>query len=415
MTQERVVSGLMSGLYGARTRVENEVRAIVPNIVRQMEEQLTFVDPSPIVAGFWPLPVYQPRLRAYPEAVRTDADGLSIILGMTAASFVPTAQSAGQPPTVSEHLTFDSLSAGTTLQVALAPQVLSPLSELLIQSHLARINVLDIPEPSFARLTDRSIMTEVIPDLARFPEGTKLRSELILTKPLDVEPGQGDAADAAVPLTLQLPGVRVDVAVREPDGAWKPYARFPLKLSDDVTAELDKSSHARRLLGIDWGEGASITGTGEFAKNAEPSKSEIDADRFVTLFRDCWTKWTDRGATATPIADLKFGEARLRMEDLAGRGGALTAAFAPPTILLTNLSDEDFVYETRGPGTAWGGPYTLRPGKSQEHDYAYPLTYRRRGPDGVEEYTLEVGSHSEFRVPKSGGAPRLFEARLPTD
>ncbi|HUQ72019.1 MAG TPA: hypothetical protein VM165_20980, partial [Planctomycetaceae bacterium] len=414
MTQDRVVSGLVSGLYGARHRVENEVRAIAPNIVRQMEDQLTFIDPSPIVAGFWPLPVYQPRLRAYPEAVRTDANGISLVLGMTAAAFVP-GTATGSPPVAPSQVTLDSLSSGTNLLLSLAPQVLSPLSDLLIQSDLARINLLDVPEPSFAQFADRAALTEVLPDLQRFPDGTELRAELVLTQPLAVQ--SGAAADSTVSLKLQLPDVRIDIATREPGATskWQPYAQFQLDLADDVTAAIEKPTHDRRLLGLDWGDGPAITGTGKFASGVDPKNAAIDAERFVTMFRESWSKWTARGASATPVADLMIGTTKLRLQTLTGESATLTAGFDIPTIKLTNLAEEEFVYETRGPRSGWGGPYTLRPGKTQEFPLTYPLTYRHRGPSGIEVYTLDVGSHSEFRVPVRGGPPRLFEARPPAD
>lgn len=407
MTEDRVVNGLVGGLYGARYRIENEVRAIAPNIVRQMEDQLTFVDPSPIVAGFWPLPVYQPRLRAYPEAVRTDEGGISLVLGMTAAAFVPTASNT-RPPVVASGLTLDSLRTDAPLQVALAPQVLSPLSELLIQADLARINVLDIPEPSFARLADRKTLAEIIPDVDRFAD---VQTELVLTRPLAVQTESSQSDADVVPLTLSLPGVRLDVSVRDKDSSkWRPHVRFALQMQDDVEARLQKPSHDRRLVGIEWGDAAEITGKGEFVAEAKPENDRLDTDKFLDLFRESWTKWTQR-EVSTPIADLRFGPSRLRIEDLSSRSKALTASFAPPTIKISNLSDEDFVYETRGPGTPWGGPYTLHPGKSHEHTVPYPLTYRHRSASGVEEYTLAVGSHSEIQTPKSGGPPRLFEAR----
>ena len=78
---------------------------------------------------------------------------------------------------------------------------------------------------------------------------------------------------------------------------------------------------------------------------------------------------------------------------------------------LTNSSTEQFAYETKGPHSAWGGPYTLKPGESHEFEIAYPMLYRRRTESGSELHTLPIGSHSEFRIPRTGGAPQLFQAR----
>ena len=62
---------------------------------------------------------------------------------------------------------------------------------------------------------------------------------------------------------------------------------------------------------------------------------------------------------------------------------------------------------------ACGETLTLKPGDSHEFELPYPLTYRRNGAKGPEVYTLIAGSHSEFRVPLSGGPPSLFAANKP--
>lgn len=417
MTRERVVSSLVSGLYGARYRVENEVTAIAPNIVRQMEEQLVFTDPSPIVAGFWPLPVYQPRVRAYPEAVSSDAHGISLVLGLTASAFVPAGQPPRQVQSTPAGVTLTKLPTGTSLDVALSPTVLSPLSDLLIDAGVARINVLDIPEPSFARLSDRAVVTEFLPDLERFSPETEVRTELVLTRPIVIEPGESSNA-SEVPLAFRLPGVTIAVSIREPGDQtrWQPYARFRVQLENQVSAALHKPSHERRVLALDWGSGARVTGTASFAEGVSPAKDAIDLERFLTVFRESWDRWTASGpAVSTSVPDLQFAGTPLRAQTLTGDAGVLSATFSLPTIKLTNLSDEDFVYETRGPTTAWGGPYTLRPGSSQEYSVPYPMIYRRRGDGRAEEYTLDPGTHSEFRTPLRGGPPQLFTARETAD
>ena len=55
----------------------------------------------------------------------------------------------------------------------------------------------------------------------------------------------------------------------------------------------------------------------------------------------------------------------------------------------------------------------LEAGDSHEFEIPYPLTYRRKTDKGLEVYTLPAGSHSEFRIPLSGEAPRLFAANRP--
>ena len=80
-------------------------------------------------------------------------------------------------------------------------------------------------------------------------------------------------------------------------------------------------------------------------------------------------------------------------------------------IEISNLTNEKFTYQTKAPTSPWGEALTLNPGASHEFEIPYPLTYRRNLPLGSEVYTLPVGSHSEFRIPINGGAPRLFAAK----
>jgi len=417
MTQERVVSGLTSGLYGARGRIENEVRAIVPNIVRQLEQQLTLTDPGPIVAGMWPLPVYQPRLQAYPQAVRTDANGISVVMGLTAAEVNPLAQPGTIETAQISGVTLDQLQ-GTALEVAIAPEVLEPLSKMVVDDHLARINLLDIPEKSFARLTDRAVLTEIIPDLKRLGDDVVINAEFTLLSPLDISTGAANMdgkIENTVPLKFAIPQAAVLLSVKSPtDAKWSPYARVKLDISDAVLAALQKPTHDRRVLELDWDQGVSISGTAEFAEPDMVSDKTIDVEKFVALFQESWQTWTGAGpASTTIVPDIAFAQTKLRLQKLQGLDHVLTGDFEIPTIKVTNQSDEPFIYQTKGPYSGWSESVSLEPGKSHEYPIPYPLTYRQSGGTNTAVYTLFTGTHSEYRVPLSGGKPQLFTAREP--
>ena len=72
MTRQRVSNGLVNGLYGNKQRIEAEVKAIVPELLTQLEQKLLFDEMDELVGKFWPLPVYQPRVRVWPDEVATD-------------------------------------------------------------------------------------------------------------------------------------------------------------------------------------------------------------------------------------------------------------------------------------------------------------------------------------------------------
>jgi hypothetical protein len=168
---------------------------------------------------------------------------------------------------------------------------------------------------------------------------------------------------------------------------------------------------------LDWQQDTSVTGTSKFADGYNAKDSKIDTDGYINQFKQAW-KTFSKGTTAASmeVPDLKIGPSRLRLHDLNWKSPLVEVTYRLARIKITNLSKEAFTYETKAPTSPWGEPLTLKPGESHEFDLPYPLTYRRKGASGaMEVYTLETGSHSEFRVPLAGGAPRLYAANRPTE
>jgi len=186
MTRQRVSNGLVNGLYGNKQRIESEVKAIVPKLLKQLEQKLVFDEMDGLVGKFWPLPVYQPRVRIWADEVATDERGISVVFGMTAAAFTPS--EAPETPRIfrSLGLSVDQIPKVTHLQLGVAPQVLNPLTNLLVQADRARIHVLDIPEATFAELANPQKLAAAIPELKRFGPDIQIRSELIMKQPLSV-------------------------------------------------------------------------------------------------------------------------------------------------------------------------------------------------------------------------------------
>ena len=111
MTSERVSSGLVSGIYGKKSRIEYEVRAVVPKLLERLEQNLERRDLNDLVDAFWPLPVYHPRLRVWPQEVLTDENGISLAMGITAAAIDARHAAAGAAPARSGRTGVDGPSA----------------------------------------------------------------------------------------------------------------------------------------------------------------------------------------------------------------------------------------------------------------------------------------------------------------
>ena len=463
MTRRKVSDGLVSGLYGNRGRIEREVRGIVPKLVKEMESQLSLDDADELVGSFWPLPVYKPSVHVVPESVSVDERGVSLILGVEAAAVDGTAPpKTPQTRTVADINVVD-VSDSENLEIAVAPNMLQHLTEMLVNANVARIHVLDIPEASFDSLVDIDEMSNAIPDLKKLGPTAELWTELVLAKPIQVrgrdrteettaevgknesasagttektesdetsEAGTEDEDDAAEesgeersqedgsddetpdPILFAAPELRFIMKVRTaPDQEWKPYAEFIVGLKQAASVQLAAPKQSARALQLEWTGDPEVTLTAKFTgENA--GEDGIRSEALEAVFRDAWQGWTGLGpASQTMIPDLDFGLTKLRLSNAAWTTPWLGVTFSPPGVKVTNSTDKPLAYETKGPYSSWGGPYTLGPGKTHRYDIAYPMTWRTRTGGRQSAYTLIPGTHSEWREPRKGGSPELFRAR----
>ncbi|MCH8828483.1 MAG: dienelactone hydrolase family protein [Planctomycetes bacterium] len=420
MTRSRVSSSLVSGLYGNKGRIEREVLAVVPRIVRALEDKLAFSEASKVVQGFWPLPVYHPRVRVWPEAISTDKDGVTVVLGLTAAAADP--KNAPRTPRRVAPLgpPIDKLPRGTKLQAGVAPGILSHLTQLLIDADMARIHLLDIPGKKFAALADPKLLAEAIPDLKRFGPNVEIWPELILTRPLNLGGSDGDETatttenSGAKQLEFAMPEVVVSIAVRNGATAktWTPYVEFRFQILQKTAISVLKPDFSTRALKMEWIGDPGITVQARFAENVKPQNPKIDTKRIQQLFTDGWNAWTRSGpATENTIEDVDFGRSSLRLDGVGWSSPFLQLTFVNPGIKISNEFDKPLVYQTKGPYSKFSQPLTLKPGDSHTFYIAYPIVFRSNSGGSKMLFTLAAGSHSVFRAPKEGGPPQLFKAR----
>ena len=424
MTEDAVVSGLVGGLYGAKGRIQNEVIAIAPKIVEEIERTLTIPDAGmgssqsgSTISKIWPLPVYPPRFQAWPEQISADENGLSLIMGMTVASLDPFGPPKPVKRTSQTSISLARVPSDKALHFVIAPEILSPITETLIDSSESKLDLNDVPEPLFQKLADRSTLREIIPDLAQFGDSLQVRSSVRLVRPISLgEPTQRVTDDGTKPLEFQFPNVQVVVSIKKDaqQTQWQPCVAFDLNLSEQIRATLEKPAHDLRVVNLDWLQAANVTGTGKFADGYEAKDSTLKIDQYLERFNAAWAAYfAGMKEISAAMPDLTIGQSKLRMSNVQWDAPVIDLTYYLARIKLSNLSNEPFTYQTKAPTSAWGTPLTLKPGDSHEFEIPYPLTYQRTSSTGTEVYTLPVGSHSEFRVPVTGGAPRLFAAKRP--
>jgi poly(3-hydroxybutyrate) depolymerase len=441
LTRDKVSSGLVNGIYGRKGTIEREVAAVVPRLLEQMEQKLDVTRfNKAAVGGLWPLPVYQPRLRLWPQEVSTDEQGISLVLGVTAAAVDP----SKPPKQVRSVAPLGPGASGvprtTKLQVGVAPQLLAPLSELLVEADVARIHMADTPSQGLARLSDREVISEIIPDLKRHGESLQVATELVLAGPINIvnappEAGTstpageaptaagGDGAAPGIPpaaprFAFEVPRIKVVVSIKSDPGAstWTPCAEFDLSLRQGARPRLLRPTELTRSVAVEWSDAAEIDVKGRFAERYEANDATLDVAKLRAHFESGWDDYVHGGPPSQlALPDIDLGYTKLRATEVGWNEPNLFAVFGPPGVKLTNSSDRPLVYETKGPYSDWGGPYTLKPGGVHEFPITYPLVLRSRAGAGYQMFTLPVGSHSEYRNPVTGGAPVLYQAREPAE
>jgi hypothetical protein len=135
-------------------------------------------------------------------------------------------------------------------------------------------------------------------------------------------------------------------------------------------------------------------------------------EEFLKRFTQAWKGWSRQSVAATTqVPDVELGLTRLRVSDVSTRNGRVSAAFSVPKIRITNSTQSPLRYQVRGAFSNYGATQELPPGRSHEYAVPYGITYRYELGGQWKSYRLPAGGEIEYRVPKAGGNPRMFQAR----
>src|SRR5262249_56209712 len=121
--------GLVGGRYSGTHTREQQVGGVVPRLVAELEKRFDATSAAKSATGIWPLPAYEPRLKLWPAEVSTDEQGVSLVMGATAAAIFP-----GKAQKVRALSPLGPMAAAIPhspkLRAPLPPDVLLPLPQL---------------------------------------------------------------------------------------------------------------------------------------------------------------------------------------------------------------------------------------------------------------------------------------------
>ena len=411
ITPELVRTGIVGGLYVRRADVERQVRSVIPALIREVEDRIAPADGGRLARGIWPLPVFRPRLQFQLDDLAIDEDGISLSLDVAAAA-INTLQAPREPKVVSPiGPVVGAIPHSRQLEIAIAPGLLEPLSQLLVDADAARIDVRDLPETQFAALSDPAQVADLLPDLKRFGSGLEVRTKLVLAAPFRIEQG-GALPPAAAQISsrlnarLHIPALALRLSIRTSGKLpeWTPYAEFQVDLGQDAAVELRRPAETQRTLQFAWEGDAEIHVSGRFVDAAHVVDPAIDLEHVAAILRAGWTAWTEDAAqTQVAVPDVAVGTAALRIEQLGWRDALIVAGFATPVTRIANFGPQALEYEVRGPFSPWSDIQRLPAGRTSDYEVPYPLAFRRRDQRDEPPLTLPVGSLTRFEngVPKT--------------
>jgi len=311
-TSDQLVTGIVGSLYGSRQDLIDRILGVIPELLQRAEQELQQRSAPGLARLLSPLPVLVPDLKVSPSAIRTDAQGVSVICDLKIASRVARDFSLSL-----NSLQIQNLPQNNQLSLELALDAVTAVSQLTVDQNLAVVNVLDISEDEFARLANPQFMNEILPDM-HAAEDEQLETLLRLLHPMQVQGTSGERASASTQLELQSSGVALDIFRRHSSQtAPQPVGRILFSLQQTITIEppTDQDS-PEAAFEMRWSPECNVRFLRAESLNGHPVP-QVNGERFQKLFHDAWSAWGQaHGQQQIPMTVNRMGASWLRLERL---------------------------------------------------------------------------------------------------
>lgn len=406
----KVSDGLVEGVYGKKGEIERQVLNSVPAMIQKFETKLNEVVFNRITCvGQIAMPIWQPRMKTFPEEVLIDDDGITIVSTVQLGTL-------GQIPKDFKMRTYPALSEfppaiKTGMQIDIAESVVPAWSDLIVTGRVNRFNVFDFTPKEYHALADREFLQEMIPDLKKFGDDMEANVDFQLRDPIrlrDPNPANGTEGWNELPgnpLTLSLTSVPLHVSIRKKgETKWTPVGELDLSIEREYSPFVKKNGFVRRGPKFHEVGGFRMASKWSFAPGYSAENTHIEEERFVaTVLKAREAAQLLEGVKPDAVHDVVLNGVPMRMDGMDWVNQHLVVQYQLPGVLVTNDSKEELTYEVRGPYTGWSQPRTLAPGQVDEYRVPYALTWRRRGESETQFYTLPMGKEISYRTnPKPG-------------
>jgi hypothetical protein len=416
---------MVSGAYEKKAEVEQLVLRSVPRMLEQLEARLNRELLVPRTIGSWPMPALQPRFTVWANDAKIDESGLTLIVGMTIS------RPGLNPPRglvrkiEGRKLDFDDVPKTTGLQVGISGGMIEGITAAMIAAGASSSDLLDLNPAGFAPFENPRQMSQMIPDLARFGDGLKVRTLAQIIEPIAMTAAPNDAARSESIASLKgnsqlektfafnLPKVRllVEIKATPEQRTWQRCAEIDVTLRQQLQIELLKPDFVQRLVDIQALGAPDVTAEARFAPGYESKESRLETQLIGKIFAEGWKSGGQMQLMHEMEArDLVLGKARLRAVDAKWLDPFSVRFFEPAHTGIKNSTSEPIEYLTRSQASGWGGPYPLKPGQTDEFNIPEALTVHYRTAKGEFTETIPVGERFVISPTQDGLTQRQPEA-----
>ncbi|GIX03111.1 MAG: hypothetical protein KatS3mg113_0117 [Planctomycetaceae bacterium] len=395
---ERISERLTQGLAEQRVAIEQQIRDSSVALVKKIEEQVERIFQRTIAPGNWPMPLWQPRFRFYPEQVACSEKGISLTLGAWVAAMGlrdPQAPCYRYP--VRKPQT--TVETGPGLQLALSPTLLEAWCVLLHESQVARFHVFDLHAPQLRILGTRQFWQDCWPELQEpwVNEVCDVQFEISQPPQLVFKPsGTDDVAE----LWMRLPEFQLHLKANTVTGR-EISGLFACAFEQPINLQLQRTSYQTREVYVNLPRVSPPVLT---FLSGEPIPSTQTLHKLSEQLTAGWYENFGRQPRRLKVSDLRWADIPVRFERLQTTHDQLIASWERPGLRLRNATDQVQQYRVRTTWSSWSPPYTLHPGEIHEFHPRHQLWWM--GASATQTvYRLSLGEVFEWR---SGGLVQLL-------
>lgn len=408
--EDRIADELVVGVDEKKGTIEQSIRDRIPQLITELESRVDKMCERTVTLRNWPMPLWQPRFRFYPEAVVVNENGLTLTLGAKVAALAPGSREVKMVRFPANREVLPDI-AREGLDIAVSLRLIDAYAAMLASSDVARFHVLDMGSAGFRRLGTHEFWNSVLPADQQIDPTAELNTEFVLVRPFRLQTdfhGDGNPADPGHRLGLVIPQLQLQMASR-PAGEkkWTDRAVVDFGLSQQMRLEIQTPGYSQRKLKLDL---ESIEPPKVSVRWLSKDAVEVDGAQFSSQFQAGWSETFGTLRRDRLLKDMHLQQLALRWSSTGTTDSHFVLRLERPGIRIHNDGTRTVAYQARTATSYWTDVLKIGPGQIHEFRPAAPLLWRSSTTSGEASYTLPLGFEAKVGRDRSANDVKLYRA-----